>query len=178
MEKNLDSVHKFERAGLGKAPFRFIGMYEDRGPHKFAGPGGTTIEIGSPGQPMGVCKYCGTGIAICCKVRSADGNEFVVGSDCIAKVGDEGMVKTIKRSPEYRAHQRRLREDLDIRKTQELRKLLAENEAALTAIPHKWTSWQGVEQVSNKFESITRAVNISGAAGRAKYLKYVKELLK
>ena len=90
-------VHKFEIAGLGQAPFQFIGMTESRGPIRHANPDGTVTEIGAPGQPMGTCAYCGQGIAYLCAIRSADGRTFVVGSDCVLKVGDKGLVNTVKR---------------------------------------------------------------------------------
>ena len=86
-----EKVHVFEAAGLGKAPFAFVGWYEDRGP-KVMGDGYT---VGAPGQPMGTCEYCGTGIAICCQVQSSDGRTFVVGSDCVAKTGDAGLKKKV-----------------------------------------------------------------------------------
>jgi hypothetical protein len=76
-------IHPFEAAGLGKAPFRFAGVEirECSGQPNAAG-----ISIGSPGQPAGTCAYCGAGIKFCCKVRSADGKRFVVGSDCIERL--------------------------------------------------------------------------------------------
>lgn len=92
MENTL-SVHKFEAAGLGKAPFTFVGFEIKRGPIKLA----DGSEVGAPGQPMGTCCYCGTGIANCFNVRSSDGRAFYVGSDCIAKVGDAGLMKAVKR---------------------------------------------------------------------------------
>lgn len=76
------SVHPFEEAGLGLAPFKFMGMYESRGPITLA----DGSQVGAPGQPMGTCKYCGQGIAICCSIESSDGKRFIVGSDCVAKV--------------------------------------------------------------------------------------------
>lgn len=171
------NIHKFERAGLGKAPFRFVGLYEDRGPRKTYLPGGIVVEVGAEGQPMGVCKYCGTGIAICCKVRSADGKEFVVGSDCIEKVGDKGLVKTIKRSPEFRAHQRKLRQNLDERKTKELNDLLAANEDKLRSMTFIYTDWNGVKHERNQFDWISNSLKFCGAAGRARNLKFVKKLI-
>lgn len=80
-------VHVFEKAGLGKAPFTFIGMYVDRGPKNM----GNGYTVGSPGQPMGTCDYCGTGIANCCRIQSSDGKVFVVGTDCVEKTGDSGL---------------------------------------------------------------------------------------
>lgn len=90
-----NGIHDFERAGLGKAPFRCVGMHTSLGPIRMAGPGGVTIEVGSPGQPMGCCAYCGQGIADCYTVKSADGKTFTVGCDCVRRTGDAGMKKVV-----------------------------------------------------------------------------------
>ena len=82
-------VHPFELMELGKAPFRCVGAYEDRGPHKRI-IGGVMVEIGAPGQPMGPCAYCGTGIAVCFEIKSSDGKKFVVGSSCVNKTCHKG----------------------------------------------------------------------------------------
>jgi hypothetical protein len=78
-------IHKFEAAGLGKAPFRFVGCESK------------TYQAcpGAPLQPGGSCDYCGTAITIHCHVVSADGRRFKVGSDCIAKVGDAGLKRAV-----------------------------------------------------------------------------------
>src|SRR5689334_12559868 len=94
-------THPFEKAGLGVAPFQCIGHQRRVGP--IPGPGGT--EIGAPGQPMGTCDYCGTGIADCYVIRSSNGETFIVGSDCVARVGAEdpklyGEVKVVRRGVE------------------------------------------------------------------------------
>lgn len=81
------SIHPFENAGLGQAPFRFVGAVEKRGPFIWQ-ENGITHMVGAPGQPMGTCAYCGQGIAICCQIESADGKRFEVGSDCVRKTGD------------------------------------------------------------------------------------------
>ena len=82
--------HPFERAGLGLAPFRCVGVERRVGPIKsvMRMPGGGLVEceVGSPGQPMGTCEYCGQGIADCYVITSADGARFIVGCDCVAKV--------------------------------------------------------------------------------------------
>ena len=80
------AAHKFESAGLGKAPFRFIG-YE----HKTY-----QAHPSAPVQVGGSCDYCGQGISNMYHVKSADGNRFKVGSDCIAKVDDKGLQKDRK----------------------------------------------------------------------------------
>ena len=66
-------VHPFEAAGLGLAPFKCIG-------HSVAK---YQAAPGSPIQPGSSCDYCGTAIMDVYQVRSANGREFKVGSDCI-----------------------------------------------------------------------------------------------
>lgn len=86
-------THRFEKAGLGKAPFRIVGHEEKRGPIHLD-DGITTI--GAPGQPMGSCDFCGTGIADCFTIAGSDGKRFVVGSTCVEKTGDKGLIKVAK----------------------------------------------------------------------------------
>ena len=62
-------IHEFERAGLGKAPFKLVGV--DRRPHS--------------------CEYCYTAIMERCHIMSADGNVFIVGNVCVGKTGDAGL---------------------------------------------------------------------------------------
>jgi hypothetical protein len=83
-------LHPFEKAGLGKAPFRCVGVSRKVGPIRIANKDGTVTEIGAEGQPMGSCDFCGTGIADCYEIRSADGKAFVVGCDCVAKTCAKG----------------------------------------------------------------------------------------
>lgn len=81
-------VHKFTLAGLGQAPFRFTGMEEK-------------VYVacqGAPEQPAGTCCYCGTGIRYCYHIESADGQKSYVGSDCIHKSDDSGLVKLISKA--------------------------------------------------------------------------------
>lgn len=85
-------LHKFEKAGLGKAPFRIVGHEEKRGPIDM----GNGLTIGAPGQPMGTCDFCGTGIVDCFRIASSDGKTFVVGSVCVHKTGDAGLIKRVQ----------------------------------------------------------------------------------
>lgn len=85
-------LHKFEKAGLGKAPFRIMGHEEKRGPIDL----GNGLTVGSPGQPMGTCDFCGTGIVDCFRIASSDGKTFIVGSVCVEKTGDKGLMKIVK----------------------------------------------------------------------------------
>lgn len=88
---DLPTVHPFERAGLGTAPFRYVGSTDTA-----AGVDGMGLRrVGETADghtvhttPGGTCAYCGMAIVILCKVRSADGRRFHVGTDCIARVGE------------------------------------------------------------------------------------------
>ena len=86
----MEPIHAFEKAGLGKAPFRYIGAEERRGPIKTV-VNGVETTVGAPGQAMGSCDFCGQGIAICCRIDSADGKRFTVGIDCVRRTGDAGL---------------------------------------------------------------------------------------
>lgn len=90
-----NTIHPFEAAGLGLAPFKLIGFDRKVGPIKMED--GT--EVGAPGQPMGTCDFCGTGIADCYRIKSSDLKTFVVGCDCVLKLGrsDNRLVGEVKR---------------------------------------------------------------------------------
>jgi hypothetical protein len=92
-----ESIHVFEKAGLGKAPYQFLGVEHRVGPIKIGEENGVETWAGAPGQPMGVCAFCGTGIADCFYLKSADGKRFYVGCDCIGRAGDAGLKKIASR---------------------------------------------------------------------------------
>lgn len=121
----LIGIHKFEAAGLGKAPFRFQGVRENL----FRTPDGHC-------KPGGSCDYCGTGIRDEFWLSSADGQQFKVGCDCIRKAGDKGLLQAYKSSPEFRAKQAAKRQADRIKATAELNQLIADNADKLRAIPH------------------------------------------
>lgn len=83
--KETSTIHRFQLAGLGLAPFRFTGTVTEK---VFCVPGGTP-KAGSS------CDYCGTGIRYEFWINSADGKTFKVGCDCIHKTEDRGLIKQI-----------------------------------------------------------------------------------
>lgn len=83
-EAGTGTIHVFERAGLGKAPFRFLGA-EDKW-HSVPG---------APKKPGGSCDFCGTAIVTHCYIRGADGRKFKVGIDCVNKTGDAGLRRNV-----------------------------------------------------------------------------------
>lgn len=77
MNNQNEKVHVFERAGLGKYPYVLIDVV-------------TKIYQGSPGSS---CAFCGTGIKNCYIIQSSDGLRFDIGSECIKKSDDKGLMR-------------------------------------------------------------------------------------
>ena len=80
-------IHTFEEAGLGKAPFKFIGVEEKT----------YQAHPTAPIQPGGICAYCGTPLIECCLIQDTEGKIFIVGSTCVNKTGDRGLINFVKR---------------------------------------------------------------------------------
>lgn len=155
-------THKFEAAGLGRAPYRFVGQYES----KFqACPG-------APVQPGTSCDYCSTGIMQVYKVRSADGREFKVGCDCIRKVDDAGLVKIVA---DHERKARRAKADAKAKAVSaELAVVLEAVTPKLQAMPHPFPAYAA--QGRTMLDSVKNRLGGSGAAGRARLLKELKTL--
>lgn len=87
--ETIVSVHPFEIVGLGRAPFRLIGM-EKR------------VYSAAPGhqQPAGTCDACGQGIMYCFSIRSSCGRDSVVGCDCVRKLDreDNRLVSAVEKA--------------------------------------------------------------------------------
>ena len=105
-------IHPYEKAGLGKAPFRYIGMTEK-------------VYVACPGatpQPGGTCDYCGNGIRYVFRVQSADGKTFGVGCECIHKVDRACLVNQTQFERDLREHkkkQARLQRQAKVKKEEE-----------------------------------------------------------
>lgn len=160
-------LHVFERAGLGKAPFRFVGFRLN----VITYPDGTSKAGGS-------CDYCGTGIANECQIKSADGKLFKVGCDCVMKTGDAGLLQAYKTSPDVRRHAAQLRQAKDKRNTAELARLIAENRDLLASMPHPrgFTDRQTGKPLTalDQYEWLQKNC---GAAGRASTVKELSKIL-
>lgn len=129
------NIHVFEGAGLGKAPFRLASVTRcgDR------------------------CQFCGTAIAFRFHIEGSDGSTFHVGSDCVMKTGDAGLMRRVEY--EVRKHQGELRAERERAKLIALREFLANpvNVEALKAQPHPFT-WRARagETMANYAEWIMR----------------------
>lgn len=82
------TLHPFEAAGLGQAPFRLLAIRKN-------------VYSAAPGhsQPGGCCSYCSQGILWECVIRSRDDQTFVVGQDCVRKLdrGDNKLATAVTR---------------------------------------------------------------------------------
>ena len=115
------TIHRFEIAGLGKAPFRFTGEVTEK---TYQACPGAPVQAGSS------CDYCGTCIRYEFWVRSADGKEFKTGCDCIHKTGDRGLIQQIS------AAERKLRDVKNAAaKARKAERLTARVEAAKAKLP-------------------------------------------
>jgi len=164
-EQNLVGKHAFEVAGLGLAPFRFVGLSEN----SIAHPDGST-------QAGGTCDYCSTGIRHECHIVSSDGKRSKVGCNCIEKVGDKGLFHAYKNSPELRAHKRKLAQTKALAVHGELLALLTTQETTLRAKPHPrgfldratglpLTAWDDVQW----------CLSNNGDSGKAAWLRVLKK---
>jgi hypothetical protein len=170
--------HPWEKAGLGKAPFRCTGVGREI---YQAIPG----DPNCPVQPGAACAYCGQGIYNVCYIRSADNQRFKVGIDCVRKLESARNHDLGSRDPTYqlmRAAQEKIsrlerekRDERNARKTGELTALLdrADVQDSLRAKPHP-TAWRA-EQGATLFDYVTWMLKNAGTKGKLQLLKQVKK---
>lgn len=168
------ATHPFQKAGLGLAPFKFVGYEERRGPM----PLGDGISmIGSPGQPMGTCDYCGTGIAGCYMVKSADGKHFIVGCDCVQKLSkasnakqDPAIAAILRAANDIKTKKRHEREKAQIA---ELTEFCMAHSDVLAGMSHTSKYW--AEQGQTALDELNWFLKNAGTAGSIKMLKASKK---
>jgi hypothetical protein len=101
-----EKIHVWEAVGHGKAPFRLVGVIS------FPGSGlaeanvdaynNALREVSQLSQAygvtghLGICDVCGHELMNNYVIRSKDGKTFVVGSECVLKSGDGGLVERVK----------------------------------------------------------------------------------
>ena len=158
-------MHVFDRAGLGKPPYKFIGFVTKK----------YQACQGAPVQPGACCDYCGQGIMYVCQLESADKKHFEVGCDCIRRAGDAGLLRAYKNRPEVRAMNRAKAADRDQRVIAEWNAIMADDAAKQKLWAKEVPSYRGGMEPWGAFA--LRAWSYCGASGRARYLKAAKALL-
>lgn len=120
-------------AGLGKPPYAYRGCGENI---YIAAPG-------APSQPGGTCDYCGNGIMMEFYFKSSDGKRFKVGSDCVRKADDKGLVDLIKRDKaKIETEKRNARETARIEREEPIFRQIIEQFAS-EPHPHPYHAEQG-----------------------------------
>lgn len=158
-------THVFEKAGLGRAPFRVVGFelktYQ-------AVPG----DPGCPIQPGASCDYCATAIVETFYITDAAGKRFHVGNECVKKTGDKGLVDEAKRTAAK--IRREASHARDAERIERARALLEapEIQAALAATPHPhaWAEKQGLSAL----EFVTWMLGRAGNAGRIRACRVIE----
>ena len=158
-------MHCFEKAGLGIAPFKVTGFST----MKYQG------SPDAPVQPGGTCDYCGTAIMYVCHIRDNHGHTFKVGSDCVNRTGDAGLIKTYKNTPAYRAHQKALRDAKDARNQIEIEHILHTEELANKIATQIRLNGRGQEE--SVLSQAERSLPWCGAKGRAEWLATFRKIL-
>jgi hypothetical protein len=143
-ESSLETVtvHPFEKAGLGLAPFRYVGMVAQDIEYGRRRLNSRDEAVSITTAPGGTCDACGTYIVDMFRIRSADGVESKVGCDCILKVGVKvenavGFKADQKRIAKAKAAARKLREAARIA---EARVLLEDKAEALRLLPSPYAN--------------------------------------
>lgn len=170
-------LHPFERAGLGKAPFKYLGVFQDVGP-KTVIVNGLEMQVGAPGQPMGTCNYCGQGIKDCYRVRGASGDEFIVGCDCVRKLSRsdnerrDPVIAAIDRDRRKLVTERRhVREDARIAEGVAWFEEHLRAKAEKMAHGQKWRAEQG-ETLADEWDWW---MNHAGRAGKLKFIRWMRQ---
>ncbi len=166
-ETNATRTHKFEAAGLGVAPFKFVGAK----PLLFqAIPGDPNCPI----QAGGSCDYCSQAISYACYIQDANGKRFKVGSDCVAKTGDAGLAKAAKsEANRLKAEAQKERETARIAAALETLKTRRE---IFEAFPHP-KAW-AAEKGQTLADSLEWMFEHAGHTGKMKVTRQIEKFLK
>lgn len=139
MNELTTTTHPWERAGLGVAPFRFVGCEVKT----YQACPGAPIQVGAS------CDYCANGIKHVCWIQDANGKRFKVGNVCVNKVDKvlgkkvDRAVKAAKKAGQVEREKARIEAAIE---------LLASNEtlrAELASHPHPnaWRAEQGATRL-------------------------------
>ena len=159
--------HPFERRGLGTPPYTFKGQTEEIfKPHPDC-----------PAKPGASCDFCGTGIMDVYWFKSANGNTFKVGCDCLVKASKEAedfplQTLAAKLRRDHNANVRHERESI---KKNELNDILVSHSEEIKRMPHPmdWRAKQGFTLLDYSEWIIKNA----GNSGKISLLRKIKKEL-
>lgn len=108
------TIHCFQQAGLGIAPFQYVGMVDQN--IQYGEATGIVNGVEFITKPGSTCDYCGTYILNIFRVKSSDGKKFKVGSKCIRKTDDTDLIRLV--DEDLKAHTKKRVADKKIAKEQ------------------------------------------------------------
>jgi hypothetical protein len=161
MANDGKTIHPFEKAGFGKAPFRYVGMSVEK----------YQACHGAPIQPGTSCDYCSQGIMNVCHIVSSDGFRFKVGCDCVRKVSHKGERLLTDFERAYRKSQNEARHASQDAKINAALARMPGNRHLFEALPHPsidrltladWVDWM---------------LDHSGRAGKVKVATMINKVL-
>lgn len=112
MKYSVDQIgkHEFEVSGCGVAPFTFQFLWAMPHPSIMENIGGVemynTMMQSAPCR-VGCCRHCGMPLIYHYIIKDANGDLFAVGCECVAKTGDEGLIKAVEKAKKQAATKKR-----------------------------------------------------------------------
>ena len=157
-------LHPFERAGLARAPYRFVRAYTS----KFQ------ACQGAPVQPGSSCDYCATGIMLVYVLRGSDGREFKVGCDCVQKMCRKGERVLTDVEKAARKHATEMRHAREAAKDADGEAFVARPDvvAFMETAPHPYQ--YRAEQGETLAMYLAAMLRMSGVSGRLRAYKTVR----
>ena len=148
----MNMIHVFQSAGLGVGPFKFNHV---------------TAEGGH-------CQYCATAILWRFYLTGSDGRTFYVGSDCVMKTGDAGLMRVVDAEVKRRMAEARKRNDTA--KLDALRAALTDPavQAVIASKPHP-NAWHA-QQGKTMWDYVLFMKRCAGKAGMLRLAKMVAKL--
>lgn len=164
--------HVFEKAGLGKAPYRYLGITttSDRA--------ALNAEAKANGEMYTTnyctcCDYCYTAINDAYRLESADGKRFKVGCECIKKAGDKGLEKQIDKDRKRVAREKR--HAREAKQLAEAEAWCRENSKRLSEIPS--TNEHGRKRDESLLDQLRWYWKHAGTSGKLRMYRHAKSLL-
>jgi hypothetical protein len=185
---------ELERYGLGKAPFRFIGVMDsppkemqDKNPEGYNNALQQFPRFDAGG--IGSCARCYNAITTHYIIKSADGKTFPLGSECVSRLHDKKTEDEAKKAA-LKLSKAKSDKRNDTKKD-ELKELLDNPDivAKLKAIPKenhkdydKWPDskkqwWDSTMGGKTYYDDIMFKYKGSGTAGKIRLLKELKKVL-
>lgn len=90
-------IHTFEQSGLGIAPFKVVGIWDMPSRSLLEhNPEAWNNALRTAPCRVGSCHYCGHELIVHFIIKSSDSKIFAVGSECVRKTGEKGLIDKMK----------------------------------------------------------------------------------